>query len=213
MGMDLIIWLDQYTEWIERFIQSQVVLAPLLLLFLEEMGVPIIVPGDAILAYTGLSVSRSHGASLWFAFTIALIAVILGASILFFISRRYGQKAVEKLGRFIFLKESHIERAEKLFAKFGIWTIIFGRHVPGMRIPITIFAAISGVKYRTFILSTLASTALWIVFYLHVGKRYGGDIQSTIQKYAGLSLVIIIAAIALIIGLHVWGAHKERHNA
>lgn len=210
--MEFIRWLDQYTEWIERFIQAQVVVAPLLLLFLEEMGIPIIVPGDAILAYTGLSVSRTHGASLWFAFSIALLSVMVGASILFFVSRRYGQRVVDKIGRFIFLKESHIERAEKLFNRFGVWTIIFGRHIPGMRIPITIFAAISGIKYRTFILSTFISTALWILFYLKLGHRYGGDIQNTIQKYAGLSLSILIAAVVLIIGLHVWGARKEKRR-
>lgn len=208
--MGFFIWLDQYTDWIEQFIRSQVVVAPLLLLFLEEMGVPILVPGDAILAYTGLSVSRSSGASLWFAFAVALLSVVIGASILFFVSRRYGQVVIDKLGKFIFLKQSNIERAEKLFARFGVWTIIFGRHIPGMRIPITIFAAISGIKYRTFILSTLASTVLWILFYLHVGKRYGGDIQSTVQKYAGLTLAILIGAVLLIIGLHIRGARQEK---
>ncbi len=211
--MNFFIWLDQYTELIERFIQAQVVVAPLLLLFIEEMGVPIIVPGDAILGYTGYSISKTHGASLWFAFSVALLAVMLGATILFFAARKWGKRLVDKLGRFIFLEESHIERAETLFKRFGVWTIVFGRHVPGMRIPITIFAAISGIKYRTFILSTLASTVLWILFYLKIGKRYGGDIQHTIQKYAGLSLAILIAVILLIIGLHIWGAYKERSRS
>src|SRR4051812_23113026 len=115
--MEFIVWLDTYIDWIEQFIRAQVVVAPLLLLFIEEIGIPIIVPGDAILGYTGYSISKTHGASLWFAFGVALLSVLLGSTILFFGSRRYGKRLVNKIGRFIFLKESHIERAEGLFKR------------------------------------------------------------------------------------------------
>lgn len=205
--MNYLIYL--YSDWLGKAIESHEVLAPLLLLFVEEMGVPIIVPGDAILAYTGLRVSQTQSLSLWLAFGVALIAVLGGATILFFVARRYGRGFIDKLGRFIFLKESHIVRAEKLFAKYGAWTIIFGRHIPGMRIPITIFAAVSGIKYWVFILSTFVSTIWWILLYLHLGKRYGGDIQRTIHQYLGISIGVLAGLVVLAVGLHFWGAYKE----
>lgn len=206
-----IIWLNQYIEHVEQFIQKQSVLAPLLLLFIEEAGVPIFVPGDGVLAYTGFSVQAAHQTSLWLAFSVALCAVILGSSILFFISKRYGQTLITKLGKFIFLKENHLKRAEQLFKRYGVWTIIFGRHIPGMRIPITIFAAISGISYRTFILSTLTSTLLWIWFYLSVGKRYGADLQQLIQRSTGVTIGVIIGIVVIIVGLHLVGLYREKH--
>ena len=181
------------------------VLAPLLLLFLEEMGVPIFVPGDAILGYTGYRLSQTQGVSLWLAFFVAMVAVLAGASVLFWLSRRWGQKLIDRLGRFIFLRDSHMKKAEGLFARFGVWLIIFGRHIPGMRIPITVFAATSGVRYRTFIICTFISTSLWILFYLSIGARFGGDARQIFQHYATLSLVVLVALVLTFIGLHIRG--------
>lgn len=211
--MDLISpWLDYYVELIGVFLQDQTVLAPLLLLFIEEAGVPILVPGDSILAFTGYSVHSSQQSSLLLAFAAAIFAVVLGASILFFMARRFGRKFVIKFGKFIFLRESHLIKAEELFKRYGVWTIIFGRHLPGMRIPITIFAAISGIRYRTFILSTLASTVLWVYFYLLIGKRYGGSLIHLLRKSTGLTVGVLIAIIAIVLILHFYGAHREKHN-
>ncbi len=171
------------------------------------------VPGDAILGYVGYQLSQTHSATLWEAFVLALIAVIGGSSILFFVSRRWGKFVLDKLSRFIFLNQKHLDKAEHLFARYGIWAIIFGRHVPGLRIPITIFAATSGVKYRTFLIGTIVSTALWILFYLSIGARYGRDIQQTIHKYTVLSVWLIIVLASIIIGLHIFGIYREKKKA
>lgn len=209
----LVSWLDDYSDKIQLFVSHHVVLAPLLLLFAEEMGIPILVPGDAILGYVGFSLSKSHTATLWEAFIFALLAVLAGASILFLASRCYGDFVITRLSRYIFLKQKHLDLAEKLFAKYGIWTIIFGRHIPGMRIPITIFAATSGVKYHTFLIGTIISTALWILFYLSIGQRYGSDIQHSIHKYVILSISLLVAAALIIVGLHVFGKYRSRQHS
>jgi membrane protein DedA with SNARE-associated domain len=142
-----------------------------------------------------------------------MVAIVAGSSLLFFAGRRWGQTIIKKVGRFIFLKEEHIKRAERLFARYGIWTIIIGRHIPGMRVPITLFAAISGVRYRTFILSTMFSAVFWVLIYLYIGARYGSRIQQTMQHYVGLSIGVIVGVIVLIIALHLWGAYREGHRA
>ena len=190
-----------------------VVLAPLLLLFLEEMGIPILVPGDAILGYTGYQLSQTHGIPLWSAFLVAMVAVLCGASVLFWLSRRWGQQFLDAVGRFIFLKDNHMHRAEHLFARFGAWLIIFGRHIPGMRVPITVFAATSGVRYRTFILCTFLSTSLWILFYLHVGERFGVDARQLFQHYATLSVMTLAILLLVVVGLHIRGllTNNGRH--
>jgi membrane protein DedA with SNARE-associated domain len=204
--------LDRYTDNVQLFVTHHIVLAPLLLLCAEEMGLPILVPGDAILGYVGYALDKSHTATLTEAFIFAVVAVLGGATVLFFVARRFGRPLLDKLSRFIFLPQRHLDRVEKLFGKYGIWAIIFGRHIPGFRVPITIFAAVSGIKYRVFILGTFISTTAWVLFYLSFGKRYGADIQHTIQKYADLSIALIIAIAVAIIGLHIWGVYRERRT-
>ena len=203
--------LDQYADWLYHLITSQVVLAPLLLLLVEEAGVPIFIPGDAVLTYTGFRLSTAAHTPLWLAFAVAMIAVAAGSTLLFFAARHWGQTLIENLGRYLFIKEKHLRRGEKLFAKYGIWAIFFGRHLPGMRVPITILAAASGIRYSTFIATTIASTSWWVLVYLSLGQRFGDTIRQHIRQYVGTTVTLAIIAAIVIIGLHLWRSNR-RHR-
>lgn len=203
-------WFDQYVDVVQHFLSSRVVLLPLLLLLAEEAGVPLPVPGDAIIAYTGYRLSVVHGsAGFWEAFLTAQLAVFAGSSLLFFLSRHWGQVIVDKIGAFIFLQEKHIRHAERMFAKYGVFAIIVGRHIPGLRVPITFFAATSGVKYLTFIISTLISTSVWIGLYLTVGKDLGAHLQQHLHRYVALSFVAGGAFVVGVLVLHLVGAIRQ----
>ncbi len=203
-------WIDQYIDVVQHFLASKIVLAPLLLLFLEEAGIPLVVPGDMIIAYTGYKLSLNpNGPGLWQAFVAALIAAMAGSSVLFFVSRRWGQKLIIQLGKFVFIKEKHIHQAEELFAKYGILAIIIGRHIPGLRIPVTIFAATSGVKYITFMMSTFISISAWILFFLNAGKRIGAHFHAEVQRYVGFTLGLVALVMLGVIVLHLVGMYRE----
>jgi len=203
-------WLDDYTDGIQVFVHNHAVLAPLLFLLVEEMGIPLPVPGDAIIAYVGYGLSKSDSATLWQATIVALVSVLIGSTVLFYLSRRWGQTVVRWLGKFIFLNQSHIDRVERLFERYGIWAIIFGRHIPGLRAPITIFAATSGMRYRTFISSTFVSTIAWVLFYLKIGNRFGGDFQTLFRRDTGITIAVLVAFVVTVISLHVVGWYRER---
>jgi len=208
-------WLDQYVDVLQRFLASKAVLAPLLILFVEECGIPLPINGDIILAYTGYRLSlQPSGPGIWQAFFAAQIAALAGSTVLFFLSRRWGQIVILKIGKFIFLKEEHIRKAERLFARWGILGIIVGRHIPGFRIPVTIFAATSGVKYLTFIISTFISTSIWILFYLVVGRRIGASFHTEIQQYVGATAGVVVGIIVLFVAIHLIGLWRESrgHN-
>lgn len=203
-------WIDNYVDIFQGFVTSRVVLAPLLLLFIEEVGVPLPVPGDMLIAYTGYRLSSQPGSpGLWQAFVTAQIASLLGATILFFLSRRWGQIIIMKIGRFIFLKEEHIRRAETLFARYGVLAIIFGRHIPGLRIPVTIFAATSGVKYPVFLVSTFISTAAWILIYLLAGRQLGAHFHTQIQRYISTYIAVLVGVTLLFAAIHLVGIYRE----
>ncbi len=207
-------WFDRYVDAVQQFVAAKAALAPLLLLFVEESGVPLPVPGDVIIAYTGYRLAtHPNSPALWEAFVAAQVSALAGATILFFVSRRWGQKVILRLGKFVFLREDHITRAERLFARYNILAIIIGRHIPGFRIPITVIAATSGVRYLTFIISTFVSTSAWILFYLLIGKRAGATFHAQIQHYVVLLLGVIAGIGLLIIALHFIGLYRESRRA
>ena len=197
-------FLDQYADALQQLVVAHIILAPLLLLFIDELGVPFLVPGDAILGYVGYRLALTHSTTVAEAFAVALGVVFIGSSVLFLIAKRYGQQLINVTGKYLFVKQSHVTRAEKLFNRYGAWAIIFGRHIPGVRLPLTAFAVGSGMKYFVFISCTMISTAGWILFYLTIGDRYGHDLRNIVPGYEVSSLIILAVVVGSIVGLHFW---------
>ena len=169
--MDIFSSFDHFEDAFFSFLVHQSYLAPIILLVLEEMGVPLPF-ADIVIAYTGyqVAVGRIPYVS---AYLILLLADVAGATILYLIARRYGKKIIEKFGHFIDLDLEKLDSFEGFFRKYGPIAIIIGRHIYGFKVPITLFSGISKMRYLTFCLSVIISDSFWITFYLQIGKKLG----------------------------------------
>ena len=172
------------------------------LLYLEESGVPMPMPGDVFVMYIGHH--AGHGLLTWLAAWLGLIAaVVLGASNLYWISQRWGRSIVEhRLAQVLHLTPARIDRAERWFARYGVWTLVFGRHIPGLRVPLTVAAGIFRVPYRVFIASVAISTAVWAGFFMMLGAVFGGRIGHLLQLHRE-GYVILPAVIVLTFGVYL----------
>jgi len=165
-------------------------LAPFGLLYAEESGLPMPLPGDVFVMYIGRHLARNAGA--WLAAWAAFIAVVvLGSSNLFWISRRVGARLPEyRLGRFLHVTPARIATAQRWFHRWGALALIFGRHIPGFRVPLTIAAGVVGFRYRTFVLSVAVSTAVWVAAFLTIGVVFGGRVEQLVRLHREVYWVI-----------------------
>jgi membrane protein DedA with SNARE-associated domain len=172
------------------------------LLFAEESGVPMPMPGDVFVMYVGHH--TVHGLITWLAAWLGLISVVLlGASILYWISQRWGRSIVERrLGKVLHLTPARIDQAERWFGRWGVWTLVFGRHIPGLRVPLTVAAGIFRVRYRVFIASVAISTAVWAGFFMTLGAVFGGRIGHLLRLHRE-GYVILPAIIVLAFGTYL----------
>jgi membrane protein DedA with SNARE-associated domain len=172
------------------------------LLYAEESGVPMPMPGDVFVMYVGHHASQNLLTLL--AAWLGLIAVVvLGASNLYWISARWGRGIVEhRLAKVLHLTPQRIDQAERWFARWGVWTLIFGRHIPGLRVPLTVAAGIFKVRYQVFIASVAISTAVWAGFFLAMGALFGGRIGHLLSLHRE-GYVILPVAIVLAFGLYI----------
>jgi membrane-associated protein len=167
------------------------------LLYLEESGVPMPMPGDVFVMYVGHHTAQNVLTLL--AAWLGLIAVVvLGATNLFFISRRWGRSLVEqRFATLLHLTPARIDQAERWFARWGVWTLVFGRHIPGLRVPLTVAAGIFRVRYPVFVASVAISTAVWSGFFMALGVAFGGRIGHLLalhrEGYVILPAVVVIA--------------------
>src|ERR1700728_1922842 len=123
--------LDNFEDLITGFLVHQIYLAPIILLVLEEIGVPLPF-ADIVIAYTGYQVAVGRIPYL-FAFLILLMADIIGATILYLVARRYGKAIVSKFGKYIDLDMNKLDLVEGVFRKYGPIAIIIGRHIYGFK--------------------------------------------------------------------------------
>jgi len=173
-------------------------LAGFALIYIEESGVPLFIPGDAFLLYVGHRLPPNLPVFL-LAEVGFVIAVTFGATNLYLISRRWGGRLVRgRLGSLIHLSPRRLATAERWFSRWGALAIIFGRHIPGFRVPITVAVGIFGVPYRTFVFGVTISTAVWAGFWLWVGAHFGARIGHFLGGHRWAYLVVGVVILALI---------------
>jgi membrane protein DedA with SNARE-associated domain len=179
-------------------------LAGFALIYIEESGIPLFIPGDAFLVYVGHALPYSFPIlfAAWLGF---ILAVILGSTNLYLVSRRYGRQLLEhRLARFLHLTPARLEEAEHWFRRYGPWALIFGRHIPGFRVPLTVAAGILELPYRAFVISVAVSSSIWAGLFLVVGAVFGASVVRSIRAntwiYAGVAVavVVIVATVVLI---------------
>lgn len=189
---------DGPEDWIVALLHQQAYLPPFLLITAEEAGVPLPVPGDVVITYIGYQVSKGV-LPYAVAFVLLLLAVLVGSSILYYLSSRYGQRIVLQFGKYLHVDAQKLLTVEEKFKRYGPWVIILGRHIPGFRIPITIFAGMSSISYRTFILSTFVSVIFWIALYLAIGKSLGAKTVSLLHAHRGYYLFVLVPIVIVLL--------------
>ena len=172
------------------------------LLYAEESGVPMLMPGDVFVMYVGHHSAR--GLLMLLAAWLGLIAVVvLGATNLYLVSRRWGRSIVEhRLATVLHLTPTRIDRAEQWFGRWGVWTLVLGRHIPGLRVPLTVAAGIFRVRYPVFVASVAISTAVWAGFFMTVGVLFGGRVGHLLQLHRE-GYVILPAVVAIAFGVYL----------
>src|SRR5258708_1807853 len=193
-------WMRPFTLAIRVFMLHYQFGGLYLVIFLEELGVPLPAPGDAAIAYGGYRTTT--GAIPYALAYLAVVAgAVMGSACNLTITRRYGRPFIRRYGRYVGLTEHKLNRAERAFVRWGPWTIIIGRHIPGMRIVISALSGILNVPYRVFIPCVLFSATIWAGIFLEVGRRIGprvrdllGIFPAYLLPWLGFGLVVPVIA-------------------
>jgi membrane-associated protein len=199
-------WID-LRDWFAGILKRFGAPGSLALLYIEESGVPLPVPGDIYVIYLGHLAKGywPHLAGYW----LAIIAVVVaGSSNLYWISRRWGVRLIEHpFARVFHLEPERLEKARAWFDRWGVLAMIFGRHIPGFRVPLTVVAGTLRFRYRLFVPSVAISTAIWAGFFLLVGDRLGGAIAQFTRTHTWVYAVGTILPLGAI-GFIAWRASR-----
>ena len=188
-----------------------------LLLFLEEAGIPLPVPGDVLVAWAGAHHAHSPG----YALTVLAVCgagVFLGSSLLYAVMRWRGRPLLEKYGRYVHLSEKRLNRMEGWFRRHGVWAILCGRMIPGLRMPTTVMAGLSDVPYRVYAPTCAVTAVAWAALYFYLGEVLQRPVRFVAARFLGepdtlSDWIIVVIALALLASVAaVWYLRRRAHQ-
>ena len=183
-------------EWLGHLPVLVIYLIVGAIILLESMGVPL--PGEITLVSASL-LAATGVTSVWGVAVAASLGAIVGDSIGYAIGRRGGRALLERFGR-RFPKHfgpPHLARAERIFEKWGVWAVFFGRFIALLRILAGPLAGALRVPYRKFLVANAAGGILWS-FGTAFAIYYAGRAA---EKYLrGFSWIALVVAVLFGIG-------------
>jgi membrane protein DedA with SNARE-associated domain len=207
-------WLHPVTRGIGHLILHHPSFGLFIVVFCEELGIPLPIPGD-VAVMTGGYLTTTGAIPYALAYVAVVSGALLGSLLLFTVSRRLGHPFIVRFGRYIGLDAARLKRAEGWFQRWGPWAIVLGRQIPGMRIVMSAIAGTLEVPYRTFVPSVLVAALIWSVMFIEIGRHLGRQVFVFFRvipadALPGLLLLIILAAIAFFAYEH--GYQRPRHR-
>ncbi|MEP6752416.1 MAG: DedA family protein [Candidatus Dormiibacterota bacterium] len=192
-----------------------------LVIFLEELGVPLPAPGDVAIMYGGY-LTTTGAIPYPLAYLAVVSGAVLGSACNLTISRKYGRPFIQRFGKYIGVTDARLLRAEGLFKRWGPWAIIIGRHIPGMRIVLSALSGILGVPYRVFIPCVFVSALIWAAIFLEIGRHVGPRIREVFRIFPAHLIPWVLLGLGLLVIGYVgyehgfkpkaWNRHAEEHR-
>ena len=201
--------LPGFLEALSSPLQHFGVWAIALLIMVEDFGIP--VPGETILI-AGAVYAGAGRLNIVAVGIAGFIAAIIGDNIGFAIGHFGGRALALRWGKYVFLTEERLNKAEAFFDRRGAIVITFARFVEGLRQANGIIAGITGMHWLRFLIFNAIGAALWVGTWVSLGYL-AGDHITTIYHYITLySYYVLVALVVLVVGYIAWRLRRRRRR-
>jgi membrane protein DedA with SNARE-associated domain len=176
------------------------------LMVLESACIP--VPSEATMLFAGFNVSRGEY-SLLAATLVGSGANVVGSWIAYWIGRAGRVDILEKHGKKLHIKQSHLDWADRWFERYGGWTVFLTRMLPIIRTFISLPAGVARMPFWKFSLLTTLGCIPWVLMLTFIGKEAGDNWEDWKDS---LHYVDYAVAATIVIGV-VWLVVRNRRRA
>ena len=178
-----------------------------LLMVPESACIPI--PSEATMLFAGFNVAEGNY-SLVAVVAVGTAANVVGSWIAYAVGY-YGRiDILEKHGRKLHVKPSHLQTADRWFERYGDATVFFTRMLPIVRTFISLPAGVARMPFWRFTVFTTLGCVPWILMLTLIGRAVGANWEDWKDKlhyvdYAVLACILLAAALLV---LRWWRARR-----
>jgi membrane protein DedA with SNARE-associated domain len=141
-----------------------------ILMALESACIPI--PSEATMLFAGFNVSEGEY-SLFAAVAVGSVANLVGSWAAYWVGYAGRVDILEKHGKKLHIKKSHLEWADRWFERHGDATVFFTRMLPIIRTFISLPAGVARMPFWRFSALTLLGCIPWVLMLTYIGKEAG----------------------------------------
>ncbi|MGA3065557.1 MAG: DedA family protein [Tepidisphaeraceae bacterium] len=181
-----------------------------LLLFSCGLGMPL--PEDIPLITAGVLISQRH-MHLGIVAPVAWLGIMGGDTVLYCIGYRFGRNIsrLPIIGKHV--TPHRIDRAEVLFARWGILMVAVGRLFAGVRGTMVLVAGTTRFNYVKFIIADGLAAVVSGGMFICMGMWFGNNLGVMWHKAHEFKLILMVAALILLIAIWAyvrWRAVKHK---
>lgn len=181
------------------------------LLFAEEAGVPLPVPGELMLIAAGILIGTG-ALDPWLFGPLAYASIVAGAVTGFSWARLLGEHGLRALAERLHQREK-LDKAAARLQKARARQIAISRLIPGLRVYTTLLCGAAGVERERFLIGLAPATAVWMTFFLVLGVFVGVPAEHFLGQVEALAVqggVLIAVGVAAYLAIrHVPAAGRE----
>lgn len=177
-----------------------------LLMAVESSFIPF--PSEIILIPAGYLASQEK-MSIGMIMLSGVGGSMLGAFINYYLALTLGRKLLIKYGKYVFIKETTLDKLDDYFAKHGAISTFIGRLIPGIRQLISVPAGISRMSLVTFSFYTALGASIWAFILVMLGYVLGEN-QELINTYLKQITMLVIFLLVL---LSIWYYRNHKTKA
>ena len=171
-----------------------------LLMTPESACIPI--PSEATMLFAGFNVSEGRY-SLMSAVLVGTFANLVGSWIAYAVGYFGRIELLEKHGKALHIKKSHLEWADRWFAKYGSYAVFFSRMLPIIRTFISLPAGVARMPFWRFSLLTFLGALPWVFGLTLLGREVGASWEDWKDQlhyvdYA-VAAIIVVGAVYLFV--------------
>jgi membrane protein DedA with SNARE-associated domain len=174
------------------------------LMLAESACIPI--PSEATMLFAGFNVSEGHY-SLFMVTLVGSLANLVGSWVAYAVGYYGRVDILEKHGRKLHIKPSHLAWADRWFERHGDATVFFTRMLPIIRTFISLPAGVARMPFWRFTVLTFAGCLPWVFLLAFIGQQVGAKWEDWKDS---LHYVDYAVAAAIVVGVVVLIVRNRR---
>ena len=194
----------------ESFLTSAGYGAIILFGFLEACCVPI--SSEITFGFAGVLAYQGH-LSLALVIIIGTLAELAGSCTSFAVGRWGGRPLVDKVGRYVLITRSDVDRAERFLEGRGAWAVPVGRMIPVVRAFTSIVAGLVEMPLARFAVLSLIGTLIYVSALSAVGYAVGSAWHSVAHDVSIIGYIVVVLVVAAIAGFIILRLRAFRREA